>query len=166
MAGPSRWCWPCRPKQEEGHPPGAQVALTWPPTSSSPEKSDTRGLLWLRRVRLRCRPRSGSGERASWQWERSRSPLWPRVCSPETERAWNERGGCQRSGNHRGSSFLSPPCPGLVQTTWAVARAYRVSLLPVQPIVPPPLGSQTDPDKRKSDIIPLLKTLCLPVALR
>ena len=74
-------------------PPPGRPARTWPPTSSSPEKSGVRGLLWLRRVRLRCRPWSGSGARPSRQWERSRSSPWPRVCSPETERAWDERVG-------------------------------------------------------------------------
>lgn len=114
-------------------------------TSSSPEKSGIRGLLWLRRVRLRCRLWSGSGARPSWHLECSRSPPLPKVCSPETERAWNERVGCQWSGRCR-STASSPYA--LVQATIPHARtvtiAYQVSQPPFlpQPTAPPPLGGQ------------------------
>lgn len=117
----------CGPEQEKEHPPTGGAALTRPPTSSSPEKSAVRGLLWLRRVRLRWRPRPGSRARPSWQWERSRSSPWPRVCSPEAESAWDGRVGA--GGQEGTGATASSPR----QTTRAVAGASWVSLLRFSP---------------------------------
>lgn len=89
--------WPERDRVPSRHLPVGWAA--WQPlTSSSPEKSGIRGLLWLRRVRLSCRPCSGSGARPSWNLECSRSSPPPRECSPETERAWDERWGVRSQG--------------------------------------------------------------------
>lgn len=135
-------------QRERGHSPHPNTHL------QLLEKQGVLGLLWLHRVRFRCRPWSGSRARPGWQ-------SWPRVCSLKTERTWDERVAHQGSGRHRrtaSSPGYRDSCHsplGLPASTPAPAHNPSSAWQPEWSLT-----------KCKADIIPLLKARCLPRHLK